>query len=194
MLTSSLVAGALLVALQIFEWNLVDLLTPFVAPLLALPVLGLFILISLGALVEGVTGLWRRQPRRLQPLGVCLAAFGIAFGVPWTDVMLDVDFRLHRRAREEVVRMVHAEELKPDARFGTGLIQLPERYRHLSSGGGEIVLDGFDVLFYTYRGTLDNFSGFVYSPSGEPPPPQKFGGVLRKVTRKDAHWFWVSAS
>ena len=189
-----MVAGLLLIALQAFQWSLIDLLTPFLAPLVALPVLLIFAGATLCALVEAAAGLWRRELRRVLPLGICLAALAAAVYVPWTPLMLDVDFHLNRHAREEVVRQVQQGRLRPDPRFGTGLIKLPFRYRNLSAGGGEIVYEGGEVLFYTFRGVLDSFAGFVYSPSDDAPGFASFGGDVKEVRRLRKHWFWMSSS
>lgn len=190
----ALAASLALIAVQAFEWNLMDLLTPFLAPLVALPVFLLFVVVGFATLVEAIAGLWKRQFYRLMPLGVCVAALVAAVEVPWTRVMLDVDFQLHRGAREEVVRQIQQGRLRPDPRFGTGLIKLPLRYRNLSAGGGEVVYEGGEVLFYTFRGVLDSFAGFVYSPSDTAPGFASFGGDLKEVRRLRKYWYWMSSS
>lgn len=46
------------------------------------------------------------------------------------------------------------------------------------------------VFFPTLKYWIDNWSGFVYSESGEPPYPNSFLEV-RHVERLDEHWFWI---
>ena len=193
LLVPAIVTGLLLLAAVAFEWQLVDWLTGFMAPFVTAAAGLLFFGVSIGALVEAVVGLWHRQFRRLLPLGICLVVFAAAVYVPWTSVMLDADFALFRRDRNEVVRQCQQGRLKPDPRFHTGLIKLPARYRHLSAGGGEIVVEGTTIVFFTYRGILDNFSGFVYSPQGEP-DGILLGSQVREVEHLNGAWYWVSAS
>ena len=85
--------------------------------------------------------------------------------------MLDLDFKMHKTDREKVVSMVESGKLKENVPDSPSFIQLPKRYDHLSKGGGEVIAvqkgERLTILFFTYRGILDNFSGFVYSPNGQ---------------------------
>ena len=55
--------------------------------------------------------------------------------------------------------------LKPNVSHNASLIHLPKEYKHLSKGGGEILVEktgkDLNIVFYTNRGMLDNFSGIV---------------------------------
>jgi hypothetical protein len=78
-----------------------------------------------------------------------------------------------------------------------GQVQLPPEYRYLSKGGGEIEVDTSDgvtsVLFYTYRGVLDNFSGNMYRSNDTPPPEDFMGGDWAETTRKEPHWYFCAS-
>lgn len=192
-LAPSIVASLLLIAVRAFEWSLMEWLTLFLAPLVALPVLLVFIGVALAALVDAVGGLWRREFRRAVPLVICLASLGAAVFVPWTPLMLDINFRLYRKDRQEVAEQVLQGGFRPNSKFSVGLLELPPKYRHLSAGG-EVDVEANAVLFFTFRGVLDNFSGFVYSPSDFEPSSIDFGGDFKEVRRIREGWFWVSSS
>ena len=53
------------------------------------------------------------------------------------------------------------------------LIALGSEYANISKGGNEVMLQEIEgenyVMFYTFRGILDNYSGFLYVPLGGDP-------------------------
>lgn len=53
-----------------------------------------------------------------------------------SQVMLDVDFKMNKLEREEVVEMVESGTLKPNVPNSPSTIHLPEKYEQLSKGGG----------------------------------------------------------
>jgi hypothetical protein len=65
------------------------------------------------------------------------------------------------------------------------------------SEDGLVVIDRRDgkafVLFLTFRGVLDRFSGFVYSPTDDPPAQDEFLGDGREIDRLAPHWFWYAS-
>nr|WP_280166754.1 hypothetical protein [Priestia aryabhattai] len=54
----------------------------------------------------------------------------------------------------------------------------------MSKGGGYIVLETKgktkSILFFTYRGMLDSFSGFVYDPNDNKPSKAILTGTLNR--------------
>lgn len=61
-----------------------------------------------------------------------------------------------------------AEEMLAEG-YDEGWVNLPSKYAGLSRGGGEVHIVGEGksktVMFYTFRGVLDNFSVYVYAPT-----------------------------
>jgi hypothetical protein len=133
-------------------------------------------------------------------LPVAIQAVTILFLIffPFTKVMLDLDFKMHKTAREKVVSMVESGKLKPNVPDSPSLIQLPKRYDQLSKGGGEVIAvrtgDHFTILFFTYRGMLDNFSGFVYSPNGQKSIEKDLEEDFIEIEKLAEHWYFVSSS
>ncbi len=118
----------------------------------------------------------------------------IVIFVPFTDIMLDIDFKLNLNDREKIVEMVKSGELYNETSYGSHLIKLPEGYKHLSKGGGEIVVEQegetLKIFFFTFRGILDNFSGFAYISDDSKLLNTDFNGDFDQILIKKDHWFW----
>ncbi|MBL4954371.1 hypothetical protein JK635_19615 [Neobacillus sp. YIM B02564] len=54
--------------------------------------------------------------------------------------------------------------------------------------------NNYSVLFFTYRGILDNFSGFVYVPNDQRPYKNDFDGDFKEIEKLDKSWYWVGSS
>ncbi len=131
-----------------------------------------------------------------------VAVFTIAvLAFPYTEVVLNADFIYYRADREKVVAMVKAGDpaLKAEAvrDFGNLTLQkieLPPEYIRLSKGGGEIIVQRrgteYKILFYTFRGVLDNFSGFVYVSDGSGLHNDDFRGDFKQAERMGSNWFF----
>ena len=180
-----------------FFWSLVDLVTPFGAPFLWLPVVAL----ALAALVASMVLVFRRWKTRLiaslMPFAFLAACFVLAGFVDFTAIWLSADFRLKRTDREEVVRRISSGEFRPNVSHNKSLIALPKRFASVSLGGGEVCVqrdgDKLKVLFYTFRGVLNPFAGFVYSSDGSAPKNGDFGGRIFINRNVGAQWYYISA-
>jgi len=187
--------GLLRVLATAFEWTLIGWLTVFLAPLLSLAIWILFALVCTASLIHALRG---RVPlrRRMLPLGISSAVLLLVLWVPWTPIWLDLNFRLYRSDRMQVVTQVQSGTLRPNVSYNPTLISLPRGLRHVSKGGGEVVVQhyagGMEVLFFTFRGILDNYAGFVYRSDGSSPRGEM--EEYREVERLTEHWYWVSSS
>ncbi|HEY2685811.1 MAG TPA: hypothetical protein VGI93_20045 [Steroidobacteraceae bacterium] len=191
-------ASVLLMVVSAFEWSLVDLLTPF----LFLPLRGLAWLIFVTVSVCSVVRLMRnmRHRRAAVPAVICVVALGLVIFVPFTNLWLRLNFTLNRSAREHVVRDVSEGRLAPSMSYanGGGLITLPSGAPRVSNGGNEIETKKHDgkiyVFFYTFRGILSRYAGFLYVPTGG--DPNTFSDLNEErrtiIERYDDHWFFVS--
>lgn len=168
----SLLAASSLVLAIAFQWNIVDVLTPF----FILPFLGaLWLALAACAIWAVVYAVRHRrlgwQARR--PLLVCITAVLVVAFVPFTDLWLRANFHLLRERREEVVRQVQAGVLRPNVEGSASLIALGNAAPTLSMGGNEIAVEehgGWQfVFFFTCRGLVDNYGGFLFVPEGGDP-------------------------
>ncbi|WP_246277129.1 hypothetical protein [Neobacillus endophyticus] len=105
---------------------------------------------------------------------------------------------MNKSEREKVAKMVEQGALNPNVKDSPWLIHLPKQYQGLSVGGGDIIIEktgnGYSILFFTYRGILDNFSGFVYTPNDQNPSTKAFDGDFKEIEKMDKNWYFVSSS
>ncbi|WP_238579198.1 hypothetical protein [Neobacillus niacini] len=185
----SLASSILVILIAFFQWNLIEIITEFLMLPIWLVVFGFFIVIT----VKTILNLFKNKdwkPFTIQLLTTILWLF-----FPFTQVMLNLDFKMNKSEREEVVEMVEQGTLKPNVSYDSLLIHLPKKYDQLSKGGGEIVIEknGNLILFFTYRGILDNFSGFVYSPNDKKPSQSDFDGDFKQIEKLDENWYFVGS-
>lgn len=174
-----------------FQWKIIDIITAFLILPVLLLVFGFFIYITVRAIISLFKNKnWK--PIVIQVITILLLIF-----VPFNQIILDIDFKMNKSERERVVKMVKNGELKPNVSHNSSLIHLPKKYEHLSSGGGEIVVeksgDSYNILFFTYRGIMDNFSGFVYTPRDKEPSKKEFDSNFKEVDKMDKNWYFVGS-
>jgi hypothetical protein len=193
-------AAALLVLLLVwFQWDAVTVITVFLMPFYWLAVGVIIIGMVAAAIIQAV------KRRNGKPLVRLLAPFVIVAAllfalryVPFTRLYLEADFTLHTTGREEVVRLIENGEIDFDGER-SGRVELPSRYARLSKSGDVLIHitdDGMSVLFFTFDGVLDNFSGYVYSSEDSESAGYAFvrANDLREFVKKKEHWYWVSSS
>ncbi|HKT24313.1 MAG TPA: hypothetical protein VJR04_06900 [Terriglobales bacterium] len=191
-LTVALCASGVVLFVSAYRWTLVEYLTPFLEPLFEGVVVAFFFVALIWSLVHLIKHLKNEFTAAMLPLLVCLATAAIAVFVPFTALTTDLDFRFHFAARTAVVKDVLG------GKYGSGdLITLPPRLSYLSSDDGEIVRfqdqDRVLILFFSFRGILNSFSGFVYSSNDTAPRSSDFGGNFVEVSRLRKNWFWVAS-
>jgi hypothetical protein len=96
------------------------------------------------------------------------------------------------------VRRVDAGSLKPNVERDAGMIALGPDQPQVSAGGNDIIVDhqpgGSFVLFFTFRGILSHYSGFLYVPRGR--KPEDFSRFEYEQPRQLAayadNWYFVA--
>jgi hypothetical protein len=176
-----------------FFWHFMGWLSPFIAPSLWLPVYALLLLALVLAIALPIRRWRTRRAASLLPLGLLVALVVAANFVDFTHLWLRANFALGRTARENIVRRIAAGELRPNVSYNSELIRLPLLYRELSPGGGEVIVQHDKILFFTFRGILDHFAGFVYSPDGSRPTNGDFAGDFFIIEKMADRWYYVSA-
>lgn len=187
----ALASSVMIVALAFFQWELVHILTPFLMPFLWLVAGGFFLVILIFAVID----VFKNKnwiPFFIQVLTVIFMIF-----FPFTKVILEMDFKRNHDDRMSVVNKINEGAITPNVPYNDSIIHLPGEYQGVSKGGGDILVEkkekDMKVLFFTFRGILDSFSGFVYSSSGERPRTGDFGGAFNKIEKLDEHWYFVSS-
>ena len=191
LLVLSLISSLLVISGSLFQWDLVDIITEFLMLPVWLFVYAFFIIITVWALIH----LFKN--RKWQPVVIQLITIALWFFFPFTQVNLDLNFKIHQEKREEAAAKIENGVIKPNVPDSPSLIQLPKEYTQLSKGGGDIEVEtkgkSTSILFFTYRGMLDNFSGFVYDPNDHKPSKSDFDGDFKQIEKVHKNWYYVSS-
>ena len=172
-LWASLAAAPLAFSAAFWEWTLVDLEPALVfLPMHLLVAPAILFVVTLWALVVA-SGARTRGRAALAPLAVCLVTWTLLTTVPWLRLWLTFNFHWHRTDRERVVEDIRRGVLAPNVDYNASLIALGRSYPHISAGNNNVVVEkrpeGPWVLFFTFRGVLNHYSGFLHVPEGGDP-------------------------
>jgi hypothetical protein len=194
--TAAFAAGLVLVAVHAFQWTIVDRITVFLYSPLIIAVWWVVV----GAGFASLTCLTKVRTigvRALAPTAVIVLSVLIVTFAPFTSLWLDFDYWLYMEERLEIVERVAGGELEPNVEHNAKLIGLGDSYPLVSTGGNEIVVEEHEgkkyVLFFTFRGVLDNYSGFLYVPSGG--SPSLFSDLneeFAQIKLLEENWYLVS--
>ena len=188
-------ASALLLLMSlVFQWNIIDALTPFLGG----PLLGLAWLLVMISAVFASAYAYRHRSKgayAFAPLMVSTGTLLVAFFVPFTQLWLYGNFNLNKSARQQVVENVKSGTFKPNVAHNAKLIALPKG-SGVSMGGDVIIVEGPSsnpyVFFFTFRGILDNYSGFLWVPDGG--RPENFGDADEPGTEIESfggNWYFI---
>ncbi|MGG0493047.1 hypothetical protein ABEY62_08610 [Priestia megaterium] len=190
LLLLSLISSLLVILVSLFQWDLIDIITEFLMLPIWLFVYAFFIIMTIWTLIHLL------KNRKWQPFVIQLITILLWFFFPFNQINLDLNFRIHQDKREEVATKIENGVIKPNVPNSPSLIQLPKEYTQLSKGGGDIVVEkgkAKSILFFTYRGMIDNFSGFVYNPNDNKPSKSDFNGDFKQIKKVHKNWYYVSS-
>ncbi len=190
----SLCFSVSIIGITALSWSLVDYLNPFcMGALLLLSWVSLIIMI-VASIIYLLFRIKKNITRAITPFIINVTTLLIICFVPFTEIWLELEFRLKWNDYNDVVKLVEEGQIEADK---WGIALLPLEYRHTSRGGGEIIIDKRDgvtrIFFFTYRGILDNFSGYMYRSDDNPPQEFDFGGDWSQVEKKRPHWFFCAS-
>ncbi len=165
----AIISSLLLILLSAFQWSLVEIITVF----LMMPLSGAVWLFFIVCMISSLTCLLKFKDigrKSITPIGIQVIAFLLVIYVPFTMLWLKGDYILNKEQRAVVVAQVLNGELKPNVEYNSSLIHLSDDYSGLSRGGNDIIIESHEgltyVFFFTFRGILDNYSGYLYVPEG----------------------------
>jgi hypothetical protein len=189
----AILGSALFALLSFFQWSIVDAITPFLLMPLWIFV-GLIFLISV---ITSISCIWTYKRIKYYSLIPILINI-IAFFIPYTNLWVTIDYYQHKKDREVIVAKIYQGELKPNVDYNSSLIALGTSYPSVSLGGNDIIVEekeGYKyVFFFTYRGILDNYSGFIYVPDGG--KPEMYSDLnesnVTQIIHYDGNWYWAS--
>ncbi len=192
--TMFILFGLLLFLYRWFFWDIIDIITPFLIWIPSIAFIFATVIFLIYSVVYATKNAKYIKQRAFFPLIIIVASILLALFFPFTKIILNLDFKLNYDARNEVVAMIENGELKPDS-SNENLITLPKKYKGLSKGGGEVMIESFfdhdAYMFFTFGGILDNYSGFIYDPSYE--ALLELGSEYLEVEQLSESWYYCSS-
>jgi hypothetical protein len=184
--------------LYLFRWQLVSSLSVFVEPFIELVVWAFYVVAVIAAILRAIVARNRSMEYRLLPLIVAAISTSIFLFVPFTALELKLDFREHLEPRTAAAQRILIREAgaKATPPWQPRSEKLSRSEAGLSEDGEVMVaLNNKDqfVFFYTFRGILEHYSGFVYSATDAPPEDSDFGSTLVEVDHLRKNWYWVAS-
>lgn len=183
------ILSILLILVQILRWDLMEYTTIFLWIPIEYGIYGLFIIWFLIILIRMLIKLKSGQKSLIKPSVFMLVTFLIAFYVDFTGLWLNYNFKSKLADRMEVIKLIRNKTLVPNVTHDSQQINLPEKMRHVSIGGGDILFNQDFVFFFTFRGILDHAAGFIYSEEGlEPSQSLMEYNAIYKI---NGNWNWI---
>jgi hypothetical protein len=187
----SLCSSLLVFLLSLFQWDIDDRIGKYVSPYI-----WLFFVIPFFLLLTLWTWIYLFSSGKWLPLVIQVITFGLWFFIPFEQLNLDINFKLHQQKREEVATKIQKGVLKPDEANYPSLIDLPKEYVSVSRGRDDVAVEtkgkATSVLFFTNRGLFGNFSGFVYDPNDHKPSSGDFGLKFEEIEKLQKNWYYTS--
>lgn len=130
--------------------------------LIHLPIILFFIVIFIASLIFWVKNSSDYDIPFL-PLTINILFFVLILLLPLNKIRNRIEFAIHKKQFEKAVNFVLSEQIER-TRFPE-TFTLPEEYKNLSVGGGEVIVINKNtqkgVFFYTFRGVPDGRIGFL---------------------------------
>jgi hypothetical protein len=131
------------------------------------------------------------------PLLICVGTALILGFAPLVTLGDKLNFFVNRATRDALVAQVEAGTLRTPSNPSSIVLPLGKDVPPVSDGGNEIIVEEHQgkkyVFFYTYRGLLGYYAGFLYVPTGG--SPTRYSDLARDTTKRterlDTHWFYV---
>jgi hypothetical protein len=196
-LRNAIIVCAALLLVTFFQWNLVDIFTVFLFPLLQGALYLVFIVFFIISTVTTIKHRKHLNFKSMLPIYLYVLTILIWIFIPMTNLWLDLNFQLHFAQREKVASLVEQGELKPNVSWNNITLHLPAEYRSTSLGGGDVLVEkdasSTQVLFFTFRGVLSSYSGFLYTSSNTV-PTEFLGDQLINSIKYADHWYFISSA
>ncbi|CAI8949830.1 Membrane spanning protein [Bacillus sp. IT-79MI2] len=187
----TIISGLVLIFYQFLKWYLVEFLTPFAMPFLSIAIHGSFFIILILSIIHLL------KYKNWKPLIIQLIIIIICTYVPFTKIYLKLDFITYKKERKQVIELIEHKELTPNVDYNNKMIHLPKQFTSTSKNGGDVLIqqneNGTSVFFFTYRGILDNFSGFIYTPNDIKPSKSDFNSEFKEITKMEKNWYYVTS-
>lgn len=198
MLISSIVVSLCLLLLNAFQWIIIDKITPFIYIPLITFCWFVFLILWIYGFYKGIKRYKLAGLKSFLPSGIMTLFLLLIIFIPFTTIWINFNFSKFKKERELVVNQIYTQTLLPNVEYNKDLIHLDNSYSLLSMGGNDIFLmkdeNNTYVLFYTYRGISDNYSGFVHTKNtlGINDFFKNRACSSSQVIKMDRNWYYIS--
>ncbi|MFD3449720.1 hypothetical protein ACFDTO_34670 [Microbacteriaceae bacterium 4G12] len=187
----TIISGLVLILYHFLKWYLVEFLTPFAMPFLSIAIHGSFFVILILTIIHIF------KYKNWKPFVIQITILVILICTPFTKIYLKLDFINYKEERKQVIELIERKELTPNVDYNNEIIHLPKQFTSTSKNGGDVLIqqneNGVSVFFFTFRGILDNFSGFIYTPNDIRPSTSNFNSEFKEITKIEKNWYFVAS-
>ncbi|EEM56582.1 MULTISPECIES: hypothetical protein [Bacillus cereus group] len=187
----TMISGIILIFYHFSKWYLTQFLTPFVIPLLSIVIHGWFFILLILSIIH------LARYKNPKPLIIQLIIIIIWIYTPFTKIYIKLDFLIYKDDRKQVIELIEHKKLIPNVSYDNNQIHLPPKFKATSKGGGDVIVHygkkNASVFFYTYRGLIDNFSGFIYAPNDVKPNEDDFNSIFKDIKKIEKNWYYVTS-
>lgn len=135
-----------------------------------------------------------RWIKEITPLIVSLSTLVLMITLP-TKFNVWIEFKMYESKRNEVIEIIKEGDLEKGYRKTDGeLLLLPPKLRYLSDGG-EIIINPSKTIFffYSYRGILDNYNGFIFVFDKNVNSIKEVLEDYNNIIQMNEHWYWINS-
>ncbi|MCQ6333292.1 MULTISPECIES: hypothetical protein [Bacillus] len=187
----TMISGIIIIIYNLTKWYLVQLVTPFFMPFVSIAIYGSFFIIFIIGIINFI------KCKNWKPLVIQLIIIIICIYVPFVKIYMKLDFIIYKEDRKQVIELIEQKKLIPNVEYNSKMIHLPKQFVSTSKNGGDILVQEKEnstlIFFYTYRGILDNFSGFIYSFNDIKPIKSDFNSDFKEIIKVEKNWYYVTS-
>ncbi|PER58965.1 hypothetical protein [Bacillus cereus] len=187
----TMISGIIIIIYNLTKWYLVQLVTPFFMPFVSIAIYGSFFIIFIIGIINFI------KCKNWKPLVIQLIIIIICIYVPFVKIYMKLDFIIYKEDRKQVIELIEQKKLIPNVEYNSKMIHLPKQFVSTSKNGGDILVQEKEnstlIFFYTYRGILDNFSGFIYSFNDIKPIKSDFNSNFKEIIKVEKNWYYVTS-
>ncbi|MDM5436211.1 hypothetical protein QUG28_26395 [Bacillus hominis] len=187
----TMISGIIVIIYNLTKWYLVQLVTPFFMPFVSIAIYGSFFIIFIIGIINFI------KCKNWKPLVIQLIIIIICIYVPFVKIYMKLDFIIYKEDRKQVIELIEQKKLIPNVEYNNKMIHLPKQFVSTSKNGGDILVQEKEnstlIFFYTYRGILDKFSGFIYSLNDIKPIKSDFNSDFKEIIKVEKNWYYVTS-
>ncbi|HHK5548967.1 TPA: hypothetical protein ACQUHN_005541 [Bacillus thuringiensis] len=187
----TMISGIIIIIYNLTKWYLVQLVTPFFMPFVSIAIYGSFFIIFIIGIINFI------KCKNWKPLVIQLIIIIICIYVPFVKIYMKLDFIIYKEDRKQVIELIEQKKLIPNVEYNSKMIHLPKQFVSTSKNGGDVLVQEKEnstlIFFYTYRGILDNFSGFIYSFNDIKPIKSDFNSDFNEIIKVEKNWYYVTS-